>query len=236
MGTHRRRLARGRSWPLRRSLIESVLAEHGAPHLTTISGVSGASRSGRAGMTVRWHPGRPGYPDGWGGGPEYVALSFSSVASSGARRGRTSARYRSAPRPRTLAPTCRRPRPKDGRFSSTIEPGLGTANESKTPATISRNTLIPIDSEHPSALSPDRAIRGGRGRGCRRGGVRGGGTNIRAGDCRDSWGRRWSSTGCDALRSGRARGCTLCGCSACPEPRAPARAVRECCGWSGRRR
>src|ERR1700722_13002277 len=82
MSTNRRRLAPGRSWPLRRSLIESVLAEHGAPHLTKISGMTGVSRSGGAEMTVRWHPGRPGYLAGWGGGPKCVELSFPTVASS----------------------------------------------------------------------------------------------------------------------------------------------------------
>jgi hypothetical protein len=80
MGTHRRRLPQGRSWPLRPSQIVDVLAELEAPQPTQIT-KSGTARTDTVTLIVRWQPESWGPFASWEGGDEQVWVSFNSAPS-----------------------------------------------------------------------------------------------------------------------------------------------------------
>ena len=81
MGSHRRRLPKGRSWPLRPSQIAEVLAELGAPQPTRIWKNAGPATTETVILRVLWWPEPNRYFGSWAGGDEHVTVSFNSAPS-----------------------------------------------------------------------------------------------------------------------------------------------------------
>ena len=71
VGTQRRRLPKGQSWPLRPSQIAEVLAELGAPQPTRIGKFATAGTDSVT-LMVRWRPEPDRYFGSWQGGDEHV--------------------------------------------------------------------------------------------------------------------------------------------------------------------
>jgi hypothetical protein len=80
MGTHRRELPRGRSWPISVSQVEEALANLGAPLPSRIRRFVGAAK-GKTYFTLSWNPQRSHWAKPWSAGDEYVSVTFTSVAS-----------------------------------------------------------------------------------------------------------------------------------------------------------
>ena len=78
VGTHRRDLPKGRSWPLRIAQIEELLIERGAPHPSRISRFPGP-RTAPTKVSLLWYP--TGRAQPWQGGDEYVSVVYTSVPS-----------------------------------------------------------------------------------------------------------------------------------------------------------
>ena len=78
VGTHRRDLPKGRSWPLRIAQIEELLIQRGAPHPSRISRFPG-SRNAPTRVSLLWYP--TGRAQPWQGGDEFVSVGYTSVPS-----------------------------------------------------------------------------------------------------------------------------------------------------------
>jgi hypothetical protein len=81
MGTRRRRLSRGRSWPLREARLVETLADLGAPRPSVIYKSLGNIKSRTVDLAVHWNPRRSWWSDPWQGGDEHVYLRFNSAPS-----------------------------------------------------------------------------------------------------------------------------------------------------------
>src|SRR5438067_13911730 len=80
MGTHRRRLPRGRSWPLRPAQVAELLAELGAPQPSHISAY-GTARTDAVTLWASWRPEPGPHSSPWQGGNEHVWVAFNSAPS-----------------------------------------------------------------------------------------------------------------------------------------------------------
>src|SRR5437667_409306 len=81
MGTRRRRLPQGRSWPLRPAKIAEVFADLAAPQPSVIDKYVGNARAEQVHLTVLWNPRRSWSAEPWEGGDEHVRVQFNSVPS-----------------------------------------------------------------------------------------------------------------------------------------------------------
>jgi len=81
MGTRRRRLPQGRSWPLRPAKLVEALTDLGAPEPSVIYKNLGDAKARTVYLAVHWNPRRSRWSAPWGGGDEHVYVRISSAPS-----------------------------------------------------------------------------------------------------------------------------------------------------------